>query len=146
MATQFTALKALIEHDGKILILREAPTNPDGTNAARWDIPGGRVEFGEEPFAALAREVHEETGLTVTVDRPITMAHWTPVIRGEQVQIIATYVRCINPQGDIQLSQEHDQFAWVGPNDTDHELIPNLRPVLDTYWKSRRVDTPVEHR
>lgn len=140
MPTQFTAVKALIEQDGKILILREAPTDPDGTNAGRWDIPGGRVEFGEEPLAALAWEVFEETGLKVTVDRPVTMAHWMPVIRGEQVQIIATYVRCINPQGDIRLSQEHDQFAWVGSTDVEqYEFIPNIRPVLDTYWKGRVV-------
>lgn len=50
-------------HDGHVLLHRAAP------NDDRWSLPGGRCELLETAEAALAREIHEELGLTVTVGR-----------------------------------------------------------------------------
>ena len=51
--------------DGRFLLVQRA--NPP--EAGRWTLPGGRVEPGESPAAAAAREVAEETGLDVAVGR-----------------------------------------------------------------------------
>ena len=48
---------------GRILVVRTTYLGPG------WMLPGGRVERGETPHAAAAREVHEETGMEVRVDR-----------------------------------------------------------------------------
>src|SRR5262249_23478316 len=42
-----------------------------------WETPGGVVEGGEAPWAAVVREVHEETGLTVAVERLVGV-YWCP--------------------------------------------------------------------
>lgn len=47
-----------IDEQGRILLARES----DGT----WDMLGGGLDHGENPIACLKREIHEETGLTVT--------------------------------------------------------------------------------
>lgn len=55
---------ALIVRDGKILICQRATTD---AFPLKWEFPGGKVEEGEEPAAALARELREELGIRATV-------------------------------------------------------------------------------
>jgi mutator protein MutT len=52
-----TVAAALIERDGRILICRR---RGDQDHAGKWEFPGGKVEAGEEPPEALARELREE--------------------------------------------------------------------------------------
>jgi len=48
---------------GSMLLAKIAPGYP---GAGRWTLPGGGVEFGEHPEAALVREVYEESGFRLT--------------------------------------------------------------------------------
>jgi ADP-ribose pyrophosphatase YjhB (NUDIX family) len=57
------AVGAIVEQAGCLLLVQRGR----GVGAGRWAPPGGRVEFGEHLRAAVAREVREETGLTVAV-------------------------------------------------------------------------------
>jgi len=59
------AVGALAVHDGRVLLVRRA--RPPG--AGMWSLPGGRVRFGEELHEAVVREVVEETGMEVVVER-----------------------------------------------------------------------------
>lgn len=61
---QLQVSAALIVRDGKILICQRAAT---GAFPLKWEFPGGKVEGGEEPAAALARELREELGIRATV-------------------------------------------------------------------------------
>ena len=57
---------AVIAKDGRYLVTQRRPT---AVLPLLWEFPGGKVEPGEHPEAALTREVREELGCTVTVDR-----------------------------------------------------------------------------
>ncbi len=54
---------AVIEHDGRVLLLRRKPEDFMG---GLWEIPSGKVEAGETLLEALRRETAEETGLTIS--------------------------------------------------------------------------------
>ena len=58
-------VSGLIEQDGKYLLIEETIED----NQKHWLIPGGKVDFGETLEQALLREIKEETGLEVKVDR-----------------------------------------------------------------------------
>jgi 8-oxo-dGTP diphosphatase len=55
---------ALCVRDGRILLARMGGSGPD---AGGWTLPGGGIEWGEHPAAAVLRELGEETGLTGTI-------------------------------------------------------------------------------
>ncbi len=60
---------ALIIRDGRVLIARR----PAGKHLAlKWEFPGGKVEPGEEPAAALVREIEEELGCRIEVREGLT--------------------------------------------------------------------------
>ena len=62
---EFTRVAAygLITDGDRILLCRLSPKSIDGRGL--WTLPGGGLDFGEEPVEAMIREVHEETGLDV---------------------------------------------------------------------------------
>ena len=58
------------EAEGReVLICQRRPDQP---MALKWEFPGGKIEPGEEPPAALARELHEELGIDAAIGAPVT--------------------------------------------------------------------------
>lgn len=73
---QRIAAYALLTRDGEVLLTRMS----DRTRIhGRWTLPGGGIDHGEDPRAALTREVHEETGLWVDPVRVVDVhsTHFT---------------------------------------------------------------------
>ena len=56
---------ALIRADGRVLLQQRAPGR---SMAGLWEFPGGKIEAGESPEAALVREIDEELGISIDID------------------------------------------------------------------------------
>src|SRR5512133_2762716 len=133
----FIATKAFISHRGKILILRESGSYVDASNVGRFDLPGGRLYPGERYDEALRREIKEETGMEITIGRPIAVNEWRPVVRGELWQIVGIFFGCETDSDDITLSEDHDAYKWIDPlTYRDQGLIDNLQPSFEAYVKT----------
>jgi 8-oxo-dGTP diphosphatase len=63
-----TVAAALIENNGKLLVCQRRRTDPF---PLLWEFPGGKLQPGETPEAALARELREELGVTAQIGRKI---------------------------------------------------------------------------
>lgn len=138
----FVAAKAFIVREGRVLVLREAKTDPNNTHVGEYDVPGGRLEPGEDIVSALRREVREETGITVTVGEPFHVGEWWPQVRGEQWHIVGVFFMCsVAESATVNVSAEHDDAKWIDP-ESDHgvRLIPRLEEAFVAYRKRVRGD------
>lgn len=68
-AVGILVVAAVIERDGRILI---GQRKTGDWNQFKWEFPGGKVEIGETPRAALARELDEELGIMAEIGDEIT--------------------------------------------------------------------------
>lgn len=112
------ASKALIIHRGKILVLHKSVAR-EGV----WELPGGRLVYGETPEQTLHREVMEETNLAVNIIKVLDT--WTSI--HDSYQIAGVIYLCEIKSGQLQLSNEHDMYKWINP---DRASIDGMHPVF----------------
>lgn len=133
------AAKAVIVHKDKVLVVREAANHDTNTKAGQYQIVGGRLDPGESFQDGLKREVLEETGLTITYDRPLDIGEWRPVIKGVPHQIIAIFTVCHTDSDKVVLSDEHDDYKWINPKDfaTENIMTPDWE-VIKKYNEAKK--------
>ncbi|MFZ1458596.1 MAG: NUDIX hydrolase [Candidatus Saccharimonadales bacterium] len=130
------AAKAVIMNaEGKILIVREADTYEEGTKIGKWGLPGGRIDDNEAFYDGLAREVMEETGLSVAPERPVYVGEWWPVIKDVPHHIVAMFILCSPLSDHVTLSDEHDDFAWISQDEcASYQIMPpDDKPIKSVF-------------
>ena len=96
-----------------------------------WGLPGGSLEYGEHPEDAVIREVHEETGLTICIEKLLLIKSWTP-------DRVGMFYLCKVTGGSFYPSDEVSEFAYFSLDN-----LPDVRP-LDKEML-RRLHGLVEH-
>jgi 8-oxo-dGTP diphosphatase len=137
-APRVPVVGAAILRDGCVLAARR--TAPAAV-AGRWELPGGKVESGETPEAALVREVREELGCDVAVTR------WLP----GSAEIGSTHVLTVAAAVLLEGSPdpdpvEHDAVRWLAASELDdvdwlepdRPFLPLLAPLLTDWRRARR--------
>jgi len=114
---------ALIGADGRFLL----GSRPDGKPyAGYWEFPGGKIEPGETPQAALARELHEEMGITVRHATPWMTKHYVY----EHATVFLRFFRVWAWDGEL-VAREGQSFSWQTPGVLSVEpMLPANGPVL----------------
>ena len=100
---------ALIDGEGRVLLQRRPPGKQ---MADLWEFPGGKVEPGETPEAALARELAEELAITVDPDAMVPLTFASAAL-GERHLLLLLYA-ARDWQGAPQ-ALEATALAWVAP-------------------------------
>lgn len=132
MKVVLVAAVALIDVDGRILLAQR----PKGKSmAGLWEFPGGKVEAGETPEAALIRELHEELGIQTwdSCLAPLTFASHSY----EDFHLLMPLFACRKWDGFVH-GKEGQNLKWVLANKlrdypmppADIPLIPVLRDWL----------------
>jgi 8-oxo-dGTP pyrophosphatase MutT (NUDIX family) len=110
----------VIDHDGRVLLLRN--------ERDEWELPGGKLELGEDPAVCVAREIEEEASWPVTVQA--ILDSWVYQIAEGVNVLIVTYGCQLDTDRPPVLSREHKEIGLF----TQAE-VPGLR-MPDGYKKS----------
>jgi len=105
--TMYVAVKGLFFQNNRLLLLRK-------TGQDFWDVPGGRIEFGEAIDAALQRELREElpnvTDISL-IDLVGVRKKSTPLEDGNELFLVYYQVQGVVPT-QLKLSDEHCDSKW----------------------------------
>jgi 8-oxo-dGTP diphosphatase len=96
---------AVIEREGLVLI---GQRHPGKWHGLKWEFPGGKVEAGETPAAALARELQEELGISAEIGRRIADYEYR---YPERASIRLIFFGVTRFTGEIQNREYHD-LRW----------------------------------
>lgn len=117
----------VIERDGKILICRR---RKDQAHALKWEFPGGKVEAGESPEVALARELREELGIEATVGREVMRYEFA--YPGKQ-PILLIFLPVTNWLGAVQ-NQIFETIVWESREAlADYDFLEGDARFLGTF-------------
>jgi len=100
---------ALIEADGKLLVCQRRRTDSFGL---MWEFPGGKLESGETPAQALARELQEELGVVARIGPEVFRTRHQHSELGEAIDLI--FFEATVAHGDIR-NQAFETMEWRSP-------------------------------
>jgi len=123
-----TVVAAIIEHEGKILACQR---RRGGRFELMWEFPGGKIEPGETPEQALARELREELGVNAEIGREVFRSKYSYAEMREPIELIFFAATVAVEQIE---NKEFEQVMWRTPESlpemnflaADRELIEKL--------------------
>ncbi len=124
---------AIIDHEGRCL----AALRGEGMSSpGRWELPGGKVEAGETPRAALAREIEEELGLVIEVGDFLGRGR----AEGTRHRVLLDVYTATVTSGELRL-HEHAETRWLRADeldsvrwaDADRPVLPALTALLEAH-------------
>jgi 8-oxo-dGTP pyrophosphatase MutT (NUDIX family) len=128
------SLKAFVVRESRALLVRES-------DSGFWELPGGRIDVGEEWDAhdrILAREITEELGPDFRMEMTDLAVTWTRRRPTDGVfQFIVGRI-CRYAGGEPVLSAEHDELAWLGAGDLAGLTFPTdsgYAAALEALWR-----------
>ena len=118
MKTVLVSAVALIDRDGRVLMAQR----PLGKSmAGLWEFPGGKIEAGETPEAALVRELQEELGIQTwnSCLAPLTFASHSY----DDFHLIMPLFACRKWDGIVK-PKEGQRLKWIHPKDLSNYQMP----------------------
>jgi 8-oxo-dGTP diphosphatase len=129
-------VRGILLRPGRLLILRRRTDL--GRWPGLWDLPGGGVNRGETPTAALCREIHEETGFRVILGRAANAPfEWVAVRDEAPSPSLVIIFRCASEsrRGPILDPTEHTACAWISKSELPgYPLVPRLLETVESAW------------
>jgi len=111
----------VVRDDGRVLVIKR-------DDNGHWEAPGGVLELDESFEAGVRREVLEETGLEVTVER------LTGVYKNLTHGIVALVYRCRPVDGEPHATEEASEIHWMTKEEVGSAMVPAFSVrVLDAF-------------
>jgi 8-oxo-dGTP diphosphatase len=124
MRNRKLVVAGLCVRDGKVLITQR---RADQALPLQWEFPGGKIEAGESPEVALARELREEIGVDVAVGRV-----WDVLFHAyPEYDVLMLVYRCTITRGEPSCVEVAD-LAWCRPDAlAGYDILPADAPLVE---------------
>lgn len=143
---QHVATRAIIRKDGKTLLLRRS--NGRENILGKYELPGGKIAYGEQPDDALQRCIKDATGLaTQTTQLFDVLTYIDHDDRDTQYVFILYLVSLVSNGSKIRLGQNYDKYAWqkmadVGQGDLTESTMLLLGVSQHKFQSVETVNAP----
>lgn len=124
------AVGCFLEHQGRFLILHRRPEKHQG---GKWGLPAGRVKQGETEKDAVIREVHEETGFLIPLEKFEFLKEILVDYSGRTIDFFVYRVNLESKFEVVLEPEEHQAYAWVTGKEcyARDDLINGVHEVLE---------------
>ena len=123
------AAALLIEPNGQTLLVRKR-----GTQA--FMQPGGKIDAGEQPAEALARELHEELGLIIEPTDAVYLGHFSAPAANEPGYTVEAELFQVTIDEPVTPAAEIEEVRWIDPaTDGDLILAPLTRDLILPFYR-----------
>ncbi|MCK4891076.1 MAG: NUDIX hydrolase [Candidatus Pacebacteria bacterium] len=124
---QQVSIKGLLCRDNKVLLLK--------TPTGRWELPGGRMNFGENVEQTLKREIKEEIGF-----KDVKMGNlantWSFISKEIIHHFIVFVFEFFTEESKIKLSVEHVEYKWISVSNFEEiDMSEGHKESLRKYFK-----------
>ncbi|KAG7674483.1 hypothetical protein Ndes2526B_g05219 [Nannochloris sp. 'desiccata'] len=127
---------AFLDTQGRVL-LAERPAGK--SLAGLWEFPGGKVEMGETPEAALVRELHEELGVVIDIETCWPLSFASHTYTEQKFHLLMPLYGCTGWTGNFT-SKEGQRFEWVDVDKLPTVLMPAADiPLLPAVLRAMRM-------
>ncbi|MGZ0782632.1 NUDIX hydrolase [Pseudomonas saponiphila] len=128
------AAALLIGADGRTLLVRKR-----GTQA--FMQPGGKIEAGELPVQALARELEEELGVCIDPSKARYLQQFSAPAANEPGHVVEAEVFLVHINGPVLPAAEIEEVRWIDPaGDGDLFLAPLTRDLILPFYRQAQAD------
>lgn len=122
MNAQGQSVAGIVRRNGRFLLARR---KPGGDIGGKWEFPGGKIDPGETPQAALEREFFEEFRVVVRVGPRLATAPF--IHRGTRFSVAAYSIELVD---DGLYLIEHTEFGWFSAGEVDLLDLPESDRAL----------------
>ncbi|KTC19440.1 DNA mismatch repair protein MutT [Pseudomonas marginalis ICMP 9505] len=124
------AAALLIGSDGQTLLVRKR-----GTQA--FMQPGGKIDAGEQPAEALARELHEELNLRINPDDALYLGHFSAPAANEPGFTVHAELFQVHINVPVTPAAEIEEVRWIDPaGDGGLQLAPLTRDLILPFYRA----------
>ena len=126
---QRISVRAIIREDDKTLLLKRANGRP--SILGLFELPGGKLAYGEQPEDALRRYLHDDAGLHIqTAQLFDAVTYIDQDDRDIQYAVIVYLVSLSNNHHELRLSANYSKYTWKKMSEMQHESITDLTQLL----------------
>jgi ribonuclease HI len=126
---QRISVRAIIKKEGKTLLLRRANGRP--SILGKYELPGGRIDYGEQPEDAVRRYLHDDTKLHIQTAQLHDAVTYVDHDDRDIQYVVIVYLVALAP-GDhgMELSPNYDKYQWSKLSNIQQNTLTDLTQLL----------------